>query len=155
MAKEKPKSVNPQRPAGNALKRGSDESVQDISEEPLKENVDESAMSGGSSVQDMSENPLKQVDKYVAESGISGELDRTVDQSTIADTLQAASRGSAEEVRGEISSEERRRMIEEAAYDCSRRRQQEGRQGSAADDWAEAEAQIDRLLQERRNRKQD
>jgi hypothetical protein len=132
MAKAKPKAVNPQPPAGNALKRGGDRPVEDMSEDPLKEvndNVEQSAMSGGSA--------------------------RTLDQTILADTPQPAPRGSAEEVSGEISSEERQRMIEEAAYYCSQRRQQEGREGSPNDDWAEAEAQIDRLLEEQRNRKRD
>lgn len=55
----------------------------------------------------------------------------------------------------EISTEKRRRMIEEAAYYCAQRRQMTGEAGTSADDWAEAEAQIERLLQEQRNKKQD
>ena len=131
MAKAKPEAVNPQPRAGNALKRGGNEPVQDISEDPLK-----------------------QIDEDVAESAMSGELDRTVTRST-ADSPEPARSGSAEEVSGEVSSEERQRMIEEAAYCCWQRRQQEGREGSPDDDWAEAEAQIDRLLGEQRNRTKD
>ena len=129
MAKAKPKAVNPQPPAGDALKRGNDRPVEDISEDPLKE-----------------------VDENVEESAMSGESGRTPDQTTMTDTPQPAPSGSAEEVSGEISSEERLRMIAEAAYYCSQRRQQQGGEGSADDDWAEAEAQIDRLLKEQRKR---
>jgi hypothetical protein len=53
----------------------------------------------------------------------------------------------------EISPEERRRLIEEAAYHCSQRRHREGRYGTPEDDWAEAEAEVERMLAERRKKK--
>lgn len=55
----------------------------------------------------------------------------------------------------EISPEERKRMIEEAAYYCAQRRQSEGGYSAPDEDWAEAEAQIDQMLKERRNKNQD
>ena len=53
---------------------------------------------------------------------------------------------------GEVSPEERQRMIEEAAYYFAQRRQAQGGGGSPDDDWAQAEAQIDRLLADQRNK---
>jgi hypothetical protein len=55
-------------------------------------------------------------------------------------------------VSGEVSPEERQRMIEEAAYYFAQRRQAQGGGGSPDDDWAQAEAQIDRLLADQRNK---
>jgi hypothetical protein len=55
-------------------------------------------------------------------------------------------------VSGEVSPEERQRMIEEAAYYRAQRRQAQGGDGSPDDDWAEAEAQVDRLLADQRNK---
>lgn len=97
MPKGKPKSLNPQPPAGNAVApetsqtRRPDKQVQ----QPASSQSEENAGSNG------------------------------------------------------ISTEERTRMIEEAAYYCAQRRQAGGNAGTAEDDWAEAEAQIERLLQER------
>jgi hypothetical protein len=123
MAKAKPKAVNPQPPAGNALKPGSERGTEDLSEDPLKE-VEENA----------------------------AEESPAAPQFVQGDTPRPAPSGDAEEVSGEVSEEERRRMIEEAAYYCSQQRLQRGEAASPDQDWAEAEAQIDRLLAEQRKK---
>lgn len=124
--KTKPKTVNPQPPAGNALK-GSGERRANDKEDPLKA-VEEKA------------------------SGARRSRSTTVGQSTPETSApQPAASGASDDV-SEVSPEERQRMIEEAAYYCAQRRQAQGGEGTADDDWAEAEAQIERLLAEQRDK---
>lgn len=124
--KTKPKTVNPQPPAGNALK-GSGERRANDEEDPLKA-VEEKA------------------------SGARRSRSTTVGQSTPETSApQPAASGASDDV-SEVSPEERQRMIEEAAYYCAQRRQAQGGEGTADDDWAEAEAQIERLLAEQRDK---
>lgn len=124
--KTKPKTVNPQPPAGNALK-GSGERRANDEEDPLKA-VEEKA------------------------SGARRSRSTTVGQSTPETSApQPAASGVSDDV-SEVSPEERQRMIEEAAYYCAQRRQAQGGEGTADDDWAEAEAQIERLLAEQRDK---
>jgi hypothetical protein len=128
--KTKPKTVNPQPPAGNALKGSGERRANETEEDPLKEVEDRA--SGGA-----------------ARKPRSGKLGQSAPG---LDTPQPAPSGTAGDVSGEVSPEERQRMIEEAAYYCAQRRQAQGGEGTADDDWAEAEAQIERLLAERRDK---
>lgn len=115
--KAKPKTVNPQPPAGDALKGSGERTANETEEDPLKE----------------------------VEDRTSGAARKPPDL----DTPEPAP---SRTMSGEVSPEERQRMIEEAAYYCAQRRQAQGGGGSPDDDWAEAESQIDRLLEEQRNK---
>ncbi|MGH8727573.1 MAG: DUF2934 domain-containing protein [Burkholderiales bacterium] len=129
MNKPKPKSINPQPPAGNALD----------SEKSRKPRAPKSFTTGGDAAQPAS---TTNEDAGAEWQNFRGDYQEEPSTSTTNEDTGSA----------EISPEERQRMIEEAAYYCAQRRQAQGGEGTVDDDWAEAEAQIERMLKERRNK---